>query len=128
MKLDKKIAISMIVTALLTISTSSPVAAEVVNDLQASIKEKLQKIEELKKKASDYEAGLKQKRQERLSLSNQLTILTDRINKTILDVEVARTSIEATNLEINLLENNIKSKEKQIADYKEQLGVLMRWL
>lgn len=102
--------------------------AEEVSDLQAALREKLQRIEDLKKKAAAYEANLGLKRQERLTLSNQITILTDRISKTSLDIEAARTSIEATNLEIHGLENDISDKEKQIFDYKEQLGALVRWL
>lgn len=102
--------------------------AEEVSELQTALKEKLQRIEELKKKAAGYEESLKQKRQERLTLANQITILTDRISKTTLDIETARVSIEAVNLEIRGLENDIKDREAQIFDYKNQLGALVRWL
>ncbi|KKU47594.1 hypothetical protein A3H10_05065 [Candidatus Uhrbacteria bacterium RIFCSPLOWO2_12_FULL_46_10] len=104
------------------------VLAEEVNDLQATLREKLQRVEDLKKKAAIYEINLQQKRQERLTLSNQLTILTDRLNKTALDIEMGRTNVEVTNLEISGLENSIRAKEKQISEYKEQLGALVRWL
>ena len=119
----------MFIIILLTqLVVPSLVRAEEVGELQAALREKLQRIEDLKKKAAAYEANLQLKRQERLTLSNQITILTDRISKTNLDIEVARTSIEATNLEIHGLEEDISAKGKQILNYKDQLGALVRWL
>lgn len=129
MRLLKRNLMGLLIFILVTqLSLPSLLKAEEVGELQINLKEKLQRIEDLKKKAAAYEANLQLKRQERLTLSNQITILTDRISKTSLDIEAARTSIEATNLEIHGLEDDIGTKEKQILNYKEQLGALVRWL
>ena len=105
-----------------------PLFAAPVDDLQSNLRDKLQRVDELKKKAADYESGLIQKRQERFTLSNQVSILSDLISKTGIDIEATQTAVEATNLEIESIKNDIQRREDEIASYKSQLAALIRWL
>lgn len=103
------------------------VQAQSAEELQESIKLKQQRIEELQRQVKTYEAGLEQKRRERQSLGNEISILTDRIAKTALDIETTKAVIEKTNLEIKSLETLIEKRESELVDLKTELGGLVRW-
>lgn len=108
--------------------SSLALAQQNVEDLEASIREKQQRAEQLKQQAAAYETNLEAKRRERLTLANQITILSDRIAKTELDIEVANLTIEATNLQIRELEGRIREQEQRVVEYRQQLAAAVRRL
>ena len=117
------LAVTMGVVLLPVITT-----AETLTDLQQSLRDKQQRIEDLKKQAATYETNLRQKQREGLTLSNQLTILSDRITKTKIYIETTKTELEATSLEIKQLEQGIGEAEQQLGQYRSDLSSLVRWL
>jgi murein DD-endopeptidase MepM/ murein hydrolase activator NlpD len=104
------------------------VFADEAADIQQQIKDRQGKINTLKKQSATYEANMQAKRREAATLANQISILTDRIEKTKIDIETIQTQIESTTLEIRHLENDIHEKELELAQYREELGTLIRWL
>src|SRR3989338_2036836 len=117
------LAVTMGVVLLPVITT-----AETLTDLQQSLRDKQQRIEDLKKQAATYETNLRQKQREGLTLSNQLTILSDRITKTKIYIETTKTELEATSLEIKQLEQGIGEAEQQLGQYRSDLSSLVLWL
>ena len=102
--------------------------ADNVSDLQQTIKDHQAKIETLKRQAAAYQASLEAKRKLQLTLANQITILTDRVEKTKVDIQTTETQIQTTTLQIQVLQETIHARELQLTQYRYQLGSLVRWL
>lgn len=118
----------VLLVVIVAIAGSGVVRAQSLDDVQRQIRERQQRVEELKRQAAEYEANLQRKRRERLTLSNQIGILTERIEKTKVEIAVTQTSIEGADLEIRRLEQSIRARELDLARYRQQLGALIRWL
>jgi murein DD-endopeptidase MepM/ murein hydrolase activator NlpD len=96
-----------------------------ISDLELKIREQKEHIDELEQQRTLYEQTVAKKRQEALSLSNQLGILDDQIAQT-------NVTIEKTTVEISLLQSEIErlqeSIEKQTAHVHSQKGRLQELL
>jgi septal ring factor EnvC (AmiA/AmiB activator) len=113
---------------LLVLVASAPLArGETAAELQESIKQRQQRIEELRRQAQAYEQGLAQKRRERQSLANEVALLTDRIAKASLEIATTEAVIDKTTLEIKSLETLIGEREAQLAALRDELAGLVRW-
>lgn len=97
---------------------------ETVDELNKKIDSQQKKIDELKKKAAEYAESIKQKQGEAISLSNELSILDNRIAQTQIEIDVTnqeisevKNKIKAKELEINLKEKEIEKLKIQIAEF-----------
>lgn len=118
------IALAGVILMLLAVPTGD---AQESTELEQQIREKQQRIEQLRQQAAQYEQSLKAKRAQRLTLGNQIAILTDRVNQMKIEIEVGEANIDATSLQIRELEQDIRSEEQELAQHKEDLGTLVRW-
>jgi murein DD-endopeptidase MepM/ murein hydrolase activator NlpD len=101
--------------------------AQTQQEIEQEIKLRQQRIELLKQQAAQYEASLKAKRQQSLTLSNQISILNDKISQAQLEIEAMQDTIETTSLQIRQLEQAINSRQKELAMRKVELAGLVRW-
>lgn len=97
-----------------------------LNELNKQLENKRKEIEELKEKAGVYQRNIETKRQQAVSLENQLTILENRIAKTEIDIKILEAELIATQLEIEETTNQIKEKQNEIKNQKERLSLLLR--
>lgn len=98
------------------------------SDLEKQIREKQQQIEELERQQRVYESTLSQKKQESLSLQNQLAILDTQIAGTDVDIRKLQFQIESLDLEIQELTLKIEVKEFEERQTKDRLAELLRLL
>src|SRR3989339_682303 len=75
-----------------------------VSDLELKIREQKAKIEELERQQRIYEANVSLKRQESMSLKNQITILDNQISDTDVSIQKLELQIELLGDEIAALE------------------------
>lgn len=95
------------------------------DNLNQSIEEKRQAIDELKKKSEIYGENLKIKQQETVSLDNQLSIIDIQVEQTTNDIEAVKQEIEVVNLEIVELQLKIDEKELELQKKREILSELV---
>lgn len=115
------------IAALLLPSFHYLTAAESSAELNQQIQDKQKRVEELKRQAAAYESKLAEKRKERVTLTTQVSLISQKIEQTEIEVEATKTNIEAVTLEIRELENNIELAEKTLSDYRNQLSDAVRW-
>lgn len=100
--------------------------SEEIKNLNSEIENKNDEIESLSGRAEEYAKLIEQKQAEERTLSNELSIIDNRIIKTQLDVEKKEAEIEATNLKIRESELSIEENEKEITLQKIQLSAFLR--
>ncbi len=93
-------------------------------NLQIQIQKK--EIDKLLEKQNQYQAQIKAKQQEKVSLNNQLGILDDSLAKTELEIEAISLEIAKLNLEIQKVELDMSSLDLKINNQKEQIIGLLR--
>lgn len=94
-----------------------------IND---DISDKKNQVKKIHDKQAELEAAIKQKQQEKASLSNQLSLLDNRLAKSALDIELVETDIDRTNLEIQKTNLEIANRDKDILSSKEQIANVLR--
>jgi len=99
-----------------------------IQDLAQQLKEQREIIDDLQSKVNAYESKIQTKRNEALTIKNQLSTLEDTIAQTKLQLELKRAEIIKLNVQIKETENNIEQKNKEIAIQKERLGEFIRVL
>lgn len=99
-----------------------------VEDLNSQIQGKKDQIKNLQKKQDEYEAAIKQKQSEKVSLNNQLAILDNRLAKSQLDIDMVKTDIDRTKLEIQKTDLDIQNKNENIEQEKNQIANILRLL
>lgn len=97
-----------------------------IQALNSQIEEKRQKIKQLEESIEDYKDKINQKRLEAVSLGNQLSILDNRRAQVELDIELTENKLEAITLEIDVLEQEITTKETQVEKQKVIIAELVR--
>lgn len=100
--------------------------SEEIKNLNSEIEDKNNEIESLTGRADEYAKLIEQKQSEERTLSNELSIIDNRIIKTELDVEKKETEIDATNLKIREAELTIDKKTGEIDLQKVQLSAFLR--
>lgn len=104
------------------------VSAQNVTDLEKQLAERQKQIEELQRKQAAYEASIAQKRGEARTLSNQISIINDQLQRTALSIETIETKIEATELEISQVQKSIEREQARIDEGRKQLASTVRAL
>ncbi|MBI3956683.1 MAG: peptidoglycan DD-metalloendopeptidase family protein [Candidatus Kerfeldbacteria bacterium] len=99
-----------------------------VSDLEGQIREQRDRLEELERKKQVYEQNIAKKRQEALSLKNQISILDDQISTTDTDIRKLGLEIKLLGNEIERLDSSIELKNTELKQQKERLAELLRLL
>lgn len=97
-----------------------------VNQLNTQIEEKKQKIKQIEESIEKNRKIIGKLRTEAVSLSNQLSILDNRVVQVELDIEATTEKIDTLNLEIERLTISITKKEADIAKQKNILAEFIR--
>jgi len=114
------------------ISTISPVRGQTgnidaeINTLNQRILDQKKQIDELLIKQQQYQKQIQIKQQEKVSLSNQLSILEDRLAQARVDIDSANLEIDKTNLEIQKIELDKENLDKKIETNKLHITSLIR--
>lgn len=107
------------------VTTTAPTTVD-ITDLETQIREQQAKLDEIQEKQKVYESTIAQKKQEILSLNNQIEVLDTQIANT--DLEMQKKEIEAKklDLEIEELETEIGKKEADIKTERARLAEFVR--
>jgi len=97
-----------------------------IESLNLKIQLQKKQIESLQQKQKEYQEQIAAKRSEKISLSNQLDIIENRLAKTEIDIEETQLEIEKINLEIRKTEIDSENLDKKITSQKEQIAGLLR--
>lgn len=93
-----------------------------------NVKIQLQKkqIDDLRGKQKKYQEEISAKREEKLSLSNQLSIIDSKLAKTEIDIQETELEIDKISLEVRKVEIDKNKLEEKIKTQKSQVGGLLR--
>lgn len=93
-----------------------------LDQINTDIESKKDQITDLNAKIKQYEKSIAQKQREKLSLTNQMGILDDNIEKSKLDIRASELQLENTELEIKSLEQQITEKQENMDAHKKYLS------
>lgn len=96
-----------------------------VKDLQEEMAAKKAEIDKIQKKLDVYTKSLEAKRQEKITLQNELEVLSENISKISLQINKTNLQIDSTNLEIQSVLLQILDKEDLLNKQKNQLADLI---
>jgi murein DD-endopeptidase MepM/ murein hydrolase activator NlpD len=99
-----------------------------IQDIAQQLKIQRDAIESIQKKVDTYESKIQAKRNEALTIKNQLGTLSDKVDQTKLELQLKREEITETNLKIAETEQRITDKEVEIAAQKEKIAAFIRIL
>ncbi|MBI4994584.1 peptidoglycan DD-metalloendopeptidase family protein [Candidatus Peregrinibacteria bacterium] len=99
--------------------------ASVVDEINQQIAQKQEAMKKLEAQIEIYKQNIQQKQGESITLSNQLAILSSRMEKMALDIQVTEIQISQLNLEIQSLDILIKEKEDKINKERQLLAHLI---
>ncbi|MFA5184658.1 MAG: peptidoglycan DD-metalloendopeptidase family protein [Patescibacteria group bacterium] len=97
-----------------------------INTLNLQIQNQKKQLEDLRSRQKQLQAQIELKQRDRISLSNQLSILENRLAKAQLDIDSVNLEIDKTNLEIKKIEADSANLDKQIETQKQHIGNLLR--
>ncbi len=129
-----KLKIFILSSALLLVAFSCHQSVAVVNggldqeisDLNLKIQNQKQQLESLRARQQQYQVQIEAKRRDRVSLSNQLSILEDKLAQAQLDIDGVNLEIDKTNLEIKKIEVDSDNLDEQIETQKQHIANLLR--
>ncbi|MBI5733902.1 MAG: peptidoglycan DD-metalloendopeptidase family protein [Candidatus Kerfeldbacteria bacterium] len=120
----RSLAASLLTAVLLF--TPASLGAQTIDDLNSQIKDKQQKIDEIKKQVEAYQSAIAQKQAEASTLKKQLSILDDKIAQTELDIKVKELNLNTITLQIQAVSLDIGGKERDITDKKSKIAEILR--
>lgn len=97
-----------------------------INDLNLKIQNQKKQLDDLRSRQQKYQAQIELKQRDRISLSNQLAILENRLAKALLDIDGVNLEIDKTNLEIKKIEIDSANLDQQIETQKQHIANLLR--
>ena len=97
-----------------------------IESLNLKIQLQKKQLETLQVKQKEYQIMIAAKRNEKVSLNNQLDIIDNRLAKTELDIEEITLEIEKINLEVKKVEIDSDKLDQKISKQKDQIGGLLR--
>lgn len=120
----KKLVVSFL-TFILVLLPLQQAFCSTLDELNQKIKAKQESMKKLEDSINVYKKSIEQKQNERITISNQVSILDSQIVKTGLDIQMAQAQLDSLNLEIESLNIEIKDREVNIAKQKDILSKLL---
>jgi len=105
--------------------TANDISQE-INQLHQDISSKKDEISSIEAEISRYQTVIRNKQQEKSSLSTQIDIIDDQISKTELEVLKIQEQINQINLEIRLNQENIDLTNLKIEKVRQQIAEFIR--
>lgn len=97
-----------------------------IEALNQKILNQKKQIDSLKARQQEYQAQIEAKRQDRVNLTNQLSLLENRLAKAQLDIEETALEIDKTGLEVQKIEMDSAGLDIQIEKQKQHIANLLR--
>ncbi|MEI6529066.1 MAG: peptidoglycan DD-metalloendopeptidase family protein [Candidatus Falkowbacteria bacterium] len=97
-----------------------------IDELNLKIQNQKKQIDTLKAKQQEYQAQIEAKRNDRINLSNQLSLLENHLVKSQLDIEGTNLEIDKTNLEIQKIGIDSANLDAKIEEQKVHITSLLR--
>lgn len=97
-----------------------------INSLNIKIQNQKQQIDDIKLKQEEYQREIEARIKDRVSLSNQLAIIENRLVKAQLDIESANIEIDKTSLEIKKISLDADNLDKKIEEKKGHISNLLK--
>src|SRR5680860_1764684 len=97
-----------------------------IDSLNLKIQVQKKQLETLQAKQKEYQIQIAAKRNEKVSLTNQLDIIENRLAKAELDIEETALEIDKINLEIKKVEIDSEKLDQKIDKQKDQIAGLLR--
>lgn len=97
-----------------------------INDLNLKIQNQKKQIEVLQNRQKEYQTQIQLKQRDRINLSNQLSILENRLAKAQLDIEAVNLEIDKTGLEIKKIEIDSRNLDQEIEKQKQHIGNILK--
>lgn len=97
-----------------------------IDELNQKIQNQKKQIDNLKAKQQEYQAQIEAKKSDRITLSNQLSLLENHLIKSQMDIEGANLEIDKTNLEIQKIEIDSANLDAKIEEQKIHITSLLR--
>ncbi|MFA5886942.1 MAG: peptidoglycan DD-metalloendopeptidase family protein [Patescibacteria group bacterium] len=97
-----------------------------IDDLNIKIQNQKKQLEIIRSKQRAYQEQINLKKQDRLNLSNQLSIIEDRLAQANLDIDSVNLEIDKLGLEIKKIEIDSSNTDKKIEDQKQHIGNLLQ--
>ncbi|MDP2944392.1 MAG: peptidoglycan DD-metalloendopeptidase family protein [bacterium] len=117
--------IGLICVAPLTFSQYESLDDE-INALNLKILNQKKQLETLEQRQQEYQVQIELKRKDKINLSNQLSILENRLAKARLDIESVNIEIDKTGLEIKKIEIDSENLDQLIEKQKTHIANLLR--
>ncbi|MCX6794790.1 MAG: peptidoglycan DD-metalloendopeptidase family protein [Candidatus Falkowbacteria bacterium] len=117
--------IGLICVAPLTFSQYESLDDE-INALNLKILNQKKQLETLQERQQEYQVQIELKQKDKINLSNQLSILENRLAKAQLDIESVNIEIDKTGLEIKKIEIDSDNLDKLIEKQKTHIANLLR--
>ena len=102
--------------------------ASVIDDLKKQIEEYSKKSKKLEAEAKKYENSLYQTKKEKNTLNSQVSALENNIYNLNLNIRKTQTDIVETSLSVDLLDEEIKEKNRLIEESKSQMAYILQLL
>jgi len=96
-----------------------------INQLNLKIQDQKKQLEDLVVQQQQYQAQIDAKRQDNVTLNNQLSILNDRLAQAQLNIDAVSLEMEKTNLEIKKNEIDSASLDQSISNKKQRIAGLL---
>ncbi len=97
-----------------------------IKKINSDIQNRKSEIKRIQDKQEMYSEVIKQKQQEKSSLSNQLAILDNRVAKAELDIELAATELERVKLEKKKTDQEIADTNQLVEEEKTKISSILR--
>jgi len=126
-----RIVITLVIFAILMTSTRFTTAQtgnidQEIQDLNIKIQNQKIQLDIIQAQRQKYQEQIRLKANDRITLSNQLSILEDRLKQAQLDIDSVNLEINKTTLEIKKVELDSTNLEEQINSQKNHLGSLLQ--
>jgi len=101
-------------------------ADQEINDLNQKILDQKKQISDLQARQQEYQNQIEIKRQDKINLNNQISILDDSLAKNQLDIQSTNLEIDKTTLEIKKTEIDSSNLDTSIENQKNHIETLLR--
>lgn len=120
--------VDTVTTTPVTDPTTTTPATPATADLEARIRDRQAKIQDLERQQQIYQQTIDQKQKEELTLQNELAVLDTQISSTSVTIEKLDLQVQSLDLQVRELDDQITIKENDISQQKVRLAELLRAL